>query len=96
MYQIFLGSTTYQNGKKPVPNDKKYTKWLKIFTNGLKMYQHYPFQGPPKYTQIGILGMKLQRLATLVPSHFDLVRGSRKVSFYFIRGRKRKMRNKKK
>jgi hypothetical protein len=36
----------------------KYSKWPKI-------YQHFPFQGPPKYTQIGILGMKIYHLATL-------------------------------
>jgi hypothetical protein len=33
-------------------------------------YQHFPFQGPPKYTQFGIFGLKLNHLATLVPSQF--------------------------
>jgi hypothetical protein len=41
--------------------------------NGLKICQiatkytgTFPFQGPPKYTQIGIFGMKIYHLATLV------------------------------
>jgi hypothetical protein len=29
------------------------------------MYQNFPFQGPPKYTQIGIFGLKINHLATL-------------------------------
>jgi hypothetical protein len=29
----------------------KYSKWYKI-------YQHCPFQGPPKFTEIGIFGLK--------------------------------------
>jgi hypothetical protein len=27
--------------------------------------QPFPFQGPPKFTQIGIFGLKIYRLATL-------------------------------
>jgi hypothetical protein len=34
------------------------TKWP-------KKHQHVPFQGTPKYTQIGIFGMKINHLATL-------------------------------
>jgi hypothetical protein len=30
-----------------------------------KMYQHFPFQCPPKFTQIGIFGLTIYRLATL-------------------------------
>jgi hypothetical protein len=33
--------------------------------NGHKIYQHFPFQGPPKFTQIGIFGFKTNHLATL-------------------------------
>jgi hypothetical protein len=33
---------------------------------GQKIYQHYPFQGHPKYTQIGIFGTKKYHLATLL------------------------------
>jgi hypothetical protein len=29
------------------------------------MYQHFPFQGPPKFTHIGIFGLKMYHLATL-------------------------------
>jgi hypothetical protein len=32
------------------------------------MYQHFPFQCPPKLTQIGIFGIKRYHLATLIPS----------------------------
>jgi hypothetical protein len=34
--------------------------------NGHKTYQHSPFQGPPKFTMIGISGMKINHLATLL------------------------------
>jgi hypothetical protein len=30
-----------------------------------KIYQHFPFKGPPKFTQIGIFGLKIYHLATL-------------------------------
>jgi hypothetical protein len=34
--------------------------------NGLKIYQHFPFQGTPKFTQIVFLvPMKIYHLATL-------------------------------
>jgi hypothetical protein len=36
-----------------------------IYPNGHKIYQHFPFKGPTKYTQIGILGLKINHLATL-------------------------------
>jgi hypothetical protein len=29
------------------------------------MYQPFPFQGPPKFSQIGIFGLKIYHLATL-------------------------------
>jgi hypothetical protein len=29
------------------------------------MYQHLPLQEPPKFTQIGIFGLKINHLATL-------------------------------
>jgi hypothetical protein len=32
---------------------------------GIKFIKKFPFQGPPKYTQIGIFGMQINRLATL-------------------------------
>jgi hypothetical protein len=30
-----------------------------------KKYQHLPLQDPPEFTQIGILGLRIYRLATL-------------------------------
>jgi hypothetical protein len=35
-----------------------YTKWPYNIPNGLKIYQDFQFQDPPKYTQIGILGFE--------------------------------------
>jgi hypothetical protein len=34
--------------------------------NGHKIYQYYPLQDPPKFTQIGIFGLKENHLATLL------------------------------
>jgi hypothetical protein len=34
--------------------------------NGQKIYQHFPFQDPPNFTQIEISGLKIYHLATLV------------------------------
>jgi hypothetical protein len=33
--------------------------------NSRTIYHHFPIQGPPKHTKIGIFGMKLYHLATL-------------------------------
>jgi hypothetical protein len=43
----------------------KYTKWPKNRPKGHKIYQNLPLQEPPKFTQIGILGLKISHLATL-------------------------------
>jgi hypothetical protein len=43
----------------------KYPKRLLNIPNGHKMYQYLPMYGPPKFTQIGIFGMKRNHLATL-------------------------------
>jgi hypothetical protein len=43
------------------------TKYIKVsydITNGNKIYQHLPFQDPPKFTLIGIFGLKTYHLAT--------------------------------
>jgi hypothetical protein len=37
---------------------KNYTEWPQNIPNGHKLYQHFPFQDPPKYTQIGIFGFE--------------------------------------
>jgi hypothetical protein len=58
---------------KNTPNGQKYTKWPKIHqmakntesghnlytANSRRIFQPLPFQGPPKFTQIGIFGMKI-------------------------------------
>jgi hypothetical protein len=35
------------------------------YTNGHKIYQYFPFQGPPKHTQKRIFGKQTYHLATL-------------------------------
>jgi hypothetical protein len=44
-----------------VPNGRN------IFQLAPKIYQTFPFQGPLKLTQIGILGLKIYHLATMEP-----------------------------
>jgi hypothetical protein len=53
-------------GRK-LPNDRtiyqmaiKHKKWLQNGPNGPKLYQHFLFQGPPKFTQTGIFGSKMR------------------------------------
>jgi hypothetical protein len=36
--------------------------------NGHKIYQDFPLIDPPKFTQIGIFGLKTNHLATLMRS----------------------------
>jgi hypothetical protein len=69
--RVFLVQT-YQNGKN-IPNDHKIyqtalniTKLPKNIPTGHKTYQHFPLQGPPNFTQIGIFGFKINHLATLL------------------------------
>jgi hypothetical protein len=50
-----------------------YTKWPRIVPTGHKIFQmvitytniNVPFKGPPKFTKIGIFGLKTNHLATL-------------------------------
>jgi hypothetical protein len=39
--------------------------------NDPEIYQHFPINRPPKFTQIGILGFNRNHLATLVSGHSD-------------------------
>jgi hypothetical protein len=55
----------YQNGVK-IPIEHKITKWPLNIPNGHKIYQHFPFQGLPKFTQIFIFGLQIYHLATLL------------------------------
>jgi hypothetical protein len=59
--QIFLG-TRY-------PSRKKCTKKTQKVPNGHKISPHFPIKGPPKFTQIGIFGLKINHLATLSRRH---------------------------
>jgi hypothetical protein len=68
--QIFL-DTIYQNGGKYticiatlLPNGHNMYVYVHIL-NGQRIQQPFPFQGPPKCTQIGIFGLKIGLLATL-------------------------------
>jgi hypothetical protein len=53
------------------------------------MYEHFPFQGPPKNIQKGIFGLKLYHLATL--KHFSVRNGveqnGHQAGFRFLRRR---------
>jgi hypothetical protein len=55
---------------KIYPNDPNYTKLKQNIPNSCKMAlkftQHLSFQDTTKFTQIGIFGLKIHHLATLV------------------------------
>jgi hypothetical protein len=48
--------------------------------NGQRICQTFPFQGPPKFTQIGIFGLKIYHLATLLETQilFHCIKYSRR------------------
>jgi hypothetical protein len=70
--QIFL-DLKFQNGGKytKLPLNYQmvtdYTKCPKYILNCHRAYQPFQFQGPRKFTQIGIFGLKIYHLATLIP-----------------------------
>jgi hypothetical protein len=41
------------------------------YYNGHKIYQHFPFQSPPKNTKTGMFGMKIYHLENLAISHLQ-------------------------
>jgi hypothetical protein len=56
IYQITTNQTTIN-----------YAKWTYVkYSKYSKIYQHFPFQGLPKFTQIEIFGTNINHLATLV------------------------------
>jgi hypothetical protein len=64
------------NHKIYVPKDDKtyhvttrYVKWPQNVTNDLKICHHFRVQDPLNFIQIGIFGMKIYHLATLVGRH---------------------------
>jgi hypothetical protein len=68
--QIILG-TKYQNGEKYTKRPQNTPNGHKLFpmaVNGHKIYQDFPLIDPPKFTQIGIFGLKTNHLATLMRS----------------------------
>jgi hypothetical protein len=65
---------------KNIPDDHKlyeivtkYTRWPYTLPNGHKIYQYLPLQDPPKFIQIGIFGLKIYHLVTLI--YFSLFAG---------------------
>jgi hypothetical protein len=68
--QILL-DIIYQNRGKYTKSPLHYhmaikcTKLSWYIPNGHRIYQPFAFQGPPKFSQIGIFGMKIYHLATL-------------------------------
>jgi hypothetical protein len=53
------------NNHKIYQMARKYTRWPKNRPNCHEIYQHLPLQDPPKFTQIGIFGLKTNHLAFL-------------------------------
>jgi hypothetical protein len=86
----FFLNQKYQNGKN-LPNDHKlyptainYTKWPLIsHPNGHKKYQHFHYQGPPKFTQIRIFGLKINHLANPAAS-YDTMRAKVRIIPNFV------------
>jgi hypothetical protein len=74
--QILL-DTIYQNERKytkfttTLPKGYRIYQMTVKYSNDHKIYQHFPFSGPPKFTQIGIFGLKTNHLATLAVNQFD-------------------------
>jgi hypothetical protein len=64
----------------------KYAKWPENWSNGHKIYKHLQLLDPPKFTQIGIFGVKINHLATLEsisrPRSSSLLGDRRRLSFY--------------
>jgi hypothetical protein len=70
--QIFLDKT-YQKRRQiyqitiKLPNAIKYANGRTVFQMAIKIHQHFSFQDPPKFSQIGIFGLKIgYHLAALV------------------------------
>jgi hypothetical protein len=57
----------YTKSKLTLKMTKKYSNSRKIGQMSIKYNQHLPLQYPPKFIQIGICGLKIYHLATLLP-----------------------------
>jgi hypothetical protein len=71
IYQI---TTKYSKWPQTMPNNNKifqmatnYTKWTKNLPDGYRIYQHLLLQDHPKFTLMGIFGLKINHLAILAP-----------------------------
>jgi hypothetical protein len=62
--RVFLVQHT-KAGKIYTKLQQKYTKCPYNRLNGHKIYQHLPLQDHPKFTQVGIFGLKIYHLVTL-------------------------------
>jgi hypothetical protein len=65
LQQSFIYHIIIKYTKLPqnIPNVRKIHR-----PNGHKVYQHLPLQEPQKFTHIGIFGLKICHLATLMPT----------------------------
>jgi hypothetical protein len=52
--------------KKKTKWPLRYTKWPRFIPNCHRIYQTFPFQGPTKFTRIGIFGLKIYHVAALL------------------------------
>jgi hypothetical protein len=65
-YNIPKRGIIYQITIKSTKMATKYTKQSKNRPNVHIISQHLPLQDPPKFTQLGIMGLKMCHLATLI------------------------------
>jgi hypothetical protein len=82
----FSWSKHTKMGKK-LPNDHKlnqtsisyiYQTYAKYILDSHKIYQYFPFQVPPKFTQSGISSLKINHLATLSQQSDDIFEMTKK------------------
>jgi hypothetical protein len=75
----FSWSKQTKNGKNIQNDHKLYQKALNCTKMAVKykfqmlikyIQQHFPFQGPPNFTNVGIFGLKKKHLATLMLGNF--------------------------
>jgi hypothetical protein len=77
---------------KNVPNEHKlyqmaitYPKCLTNIPNGQYKHKHFPIKGPQKLTQIWIFGLKINHLATLIPTaKLQCLSNSREADYEFL------------
>jgi hypothetical protein len=73
----------------------KYTKWSENIPNGHKIYRHFQLQDPPKLTQIGIFGLKMNHLATLAarPTAENVDNNPDRLNLPYLKGNLHKQQN---